>query len=691
MSEHNNTIGVNTGMTQYTVIVVDDEPNVLQALKRCFRHEPFKILCAGSGADGLELIAETPDIAAIISDQRMPEMNGSEFLARSRELAPNAIRVLLTGYSDMNTTITAMNEGGATHFIVKQKPWDDAELRHTVQRCVRDYHQTVKERSLHEIIDQKNTALQDLLCQLTEQNDRLNGAKEYAENIVETVREPLLVLDSDLKVLTANGSFYDAFKVTPEETIGKFIYDLGNRQWDIPKLRSLLEEILPANSVFNHYEVDHIFQSVGHKTILLNARQVFRKDVGSHIILLAMEDITERKRVEMELLLAKVATESANIAKSQFLQNMNHEIRTPMNGIFGMSQLLKMTELTEDQQEYVDGLMLSGKNLLSLISDILDLAKIEVGKVKIESTRFNLRRCIEDILLIMKFTARKKELVLNVDFAQAVPHILVGDPLRVKQILLNLIGNAVKFTAQGSITISVTLLEQHDETLLVQITIQDTGIGISPAALDEIFLPFTQEDGSETRRYGGTGLGLTISRRLAELLGGTVTVASTPGVGSSFTVALPFSRAHDSDSTPDVSDTTAINGDGPPLRILLVEDDLINITFGTALLRKLGHTFMVATDGRECLTALEHGSFDLVLMDIHMPKMSGEEALCELRRKELGTISHQPVIALTAYSMCEDKKRLLDQGFDGYLSKPVDIKELVREMKLVVNAHGVKE
>ncbi len=691
MSEQNDTIDADTGLKQYTVVVVDDEPNILQALKRCFRREPFQIVSAGSGAEGLKLIEGIPDIAVIISDQRMPEMNGSEFLARSRERAPDAIRILLTGYSDMDTTVTAINEGGASHYIVKQKPWDDAELLQTVQSCVRDYHQVKKERHLHEIIDQKNEELRELLCQLTEKNNRLNEAKEYAENIVETVREPLLVLDSELKILTANHNFYDTFKVSPEETIGRFIYAVGNRQWDIPKLRLLLEEILPRDTVLNGYEVEQDFPVIGRKTILLNARQIFRENIGSHIILLAMEDITERKHVEYELLLAKVAAETANIAKSQFLHNMSHEIRTPLNGIFGMSQLLKMTALTEEQQEYIEGLLLSGKNLLSLITDILDLAKIEAGKVRIESTQFNLYRCITDILLIMKCAAREKELVLNVDFARDVPPLLVGDQLRVKQILLNLIGNAVKFTAKGSITISVNLLEQHDETLLVQITIQDTGIGVSPTALDEIFMPFTQEDGTETRRYGGTGLGLTISRRLAELLGGTVTVASTLKVGSCFTVTLPFSRAVDSDTVLEVPDDTAVSWDGTPLKILLVEDDQVNITFGTALLRKLGQTFIVARDGRECLAALEQGAFDLVLLDIHLPEMTGEEALCEIRRKERGTVSHQPVIALTAYSMRGDKRRFLDQGFDGYISKPIDIKELVQEMKRVINVCGAKE
>ena len=842
-------------LSQYTVVLVDDEKSILQSLKRCFSREPFQIVCAGSGAEGLKLIAQTPHVAVIISDQRMPEMNGSELLTRSREFAPDAIRILLTGYSDMDTTVTAMNEGGATHYIAKQKPWDDAELLQTVKKSVLDYHQIINERHLQSIIEQKNAELRELLCQLTENNDRLKEAKEYAENIVETVREPMLVLDSELKILTANHNFYEAFKVSSENTIGHFIYDLGNHQWDIPKLRLLLEDIIPKNSLFNDYEVDHVFQNIGRKTLLLNARQIFRKNVGSHIILLAIEDITERrmaedllnarirlseyalthsldelltktldeaealtgssigffhfldesqqtllpkawssntvsskcaikcaakdrsvekggvwadairyrkalinncyaalpdskglpeghaevvrqisvpvfrdnlivafiglgnkptdyieqdvdvvtklanlawdivvsKQAKEALQLAKIAAESANIAKTQFLQTMSHEIRTPLNGVFGMAQLLKMTDLTEEQQEYADGLMLQGKILLALISDILDLAKIDAGKVKVESAQFNLHRCIKDILLVMKFHVREKELVLNVDFANDVPPILVGDQLRVKQILLNLISNAVKFTAKGSITIAVNLLEQDDETVLVQITVRDTGIGISQAALEEIFLPFVQEDGSITRSYGGTGLGLTISRRLAEILGGTITVESTQKSGSCFTVVLPFSKAFECNIVPEVSNNTAASMDGASLRILLVEDNQVNINFAAALFQKLGHDLIVATEGRGCLTALEQGAFDLVLMDIHMPGMSGEEALCEIRRKELGTPFHQTVIALTAYSQRGEQKHFLDLGFDGCVSKPIDIKELVREMKRAISVYEAKE
>jgi len=395
-------------------------------------------------------------------------------------------------------------------------------------------------------------------------------------------------------------------------------------------------------------------------------------------------NITERKQLEEELREAKLAAEAANRAKSEFLANMSHEIRSPMNGLLGMAQLMEYTKLTKQQKEYLEVLKGAGKNLLSLINDILDLSKIEAGKVILEPGNFSLSRCIKDVILMQKPDALEKHLEMNVAIAGNIPNVLMGDQLRIKQILLNLIGNAIKFTKQGAISISAQLREQYDSSVLVQIAVRDTGIGILPDALEHIFKPFVQADSSMTRKFGGSGLGLSISLHLAELMGGSISVESRPEIGSCFTITLPLACSLEIKPEVETLPITPRDGESLSLRILLVEDNELNIMFGAALLKKIGHNITVAENGRECLDKLEHSTFDLVLMDIQMPIINGEEALHEIRLKEQETGKHLPVIAVTAFSMRGDEERFLEEGFDGYVSKPFAINDLLIEMRRVM-------
>lgn len=401
------------------------------------------------------------------------------------------------------------------------------------------------------------------------------------------------------------------------------------------------------------------------------------------VLLLTLSDINKEKLVEEELLLARDTADDANRVKSEFLATMSHEIRTPMNGILGMVQLMNLTELTEEQQEYLGILKNSGDNLLTLINNILDLSKIEAGRIDLERTEFSLRALLSDLIRSQQQNIESKGLAHRIVIESRVPEFMLGDQLRLKQILLNLLGNALKFTDNGSITVSIAVVEQRESNLLLDITVADTGIGMSPDSLEHIFMPFIQGDSSTTRRYGGTGLGLTISRRLAELMGGSIRVESCEGCGSTFHLLIPFTTVVAKEYEEGSTETGHGLWDGPFLNVLYVEDNEINTKFGVALLKKMGHMVTSVENGKEALDALEVGRFDVVLMDVQMPVMNGEEALSIIRTREKDAGRHQPVIALTAFALKGNREKFIQQGFDGYHSKPIDVDRLVAEMKRV--------
>jgi two-component system CheB/CheR fusion protein len=369
---------------------------------------------------------------------------------------------------------------------------------------------------------------------------------EFAESVINTVREPLISLDQDLRVVTVSRSFYEFFKVKPEETVGQLIYDLGNKQWNIPKLRELLETILPQKATFDNYEVEHDFTTIGRRIMLLNARQIERVLGKERIILLAIEDITERREIEKGLEktheeLQELAAELKRTtrAKSEFLANMSHELRTPLNSINGFSEILSdetFGPLNEKQKKYVNNILTSGKHLLLLINQILDMAKVESGKMKLTLSSLPMKSLLNEISLLVADMVSKKKIEMLLEIAEDLPNI-EGDELKVKEILYNLLSNAVKFTPEGG---KIGMRAKRADSG-IEIEVWDTGAGIAPENMGKIFEGFFRVDTPYSRVTEGTGLGLPLSKKLVELHGGKFSVESgglNKGTGVKFTLPI---------------------------------------------------------------------------------------------------------------------------------------------------------
>jgi PAS domain S-box-containing protein len=497
-------------------------------------------------------------------------------------------------------------------------------------------------------------------------------AQEAFRVIFQASSVGIALVDKNDRYVDVNGAFERQFELTRDQLVGKSPAELGAVSQI--RLQPLLEAIDGAKAL----EAEEITyqRRDGQRTGLAWTREVEIDDCLHRLCLVL--DITDRKEMEEELRRARIAAEASTQAKSAFLANMSHEIRTPLNGILGFTNLTLETKLDAEQRENLETVEYSARSLLRIISDILDFSKIEADRLDLESAPFSLRECLENAAGTVLASARQKQLVFSWTVSPGTPDSLLGDEIRLRQILLNVMGNAVKFTSEGSVTTEVSGVSFEGCGVELEFAVSDTGIGVPPEKQGLIFEPFRQAEGYMTRKYGGTGLGLAIVKRLLDLVGGRIWVESKEGVGSTFYFTVPFLLSHKPLAPRDAPE--ALN-EGPvsplsPLLILVAEDNDVSRLLAVRLLAQQGHKVTEARTGREALTFWAPGTFDLILMDVQMPDMNGFETTAEIRERERLTGEHIWIIALTAHAIKGDRERCLNAGMDDYLTKPIQPDEL---------------
>jgi len=648
------------------ILIVDDKVENLIALEKLlsvFNVEPIRAL---SGNEALQQTLNHRFALALV-DVQMPEMDGYETVSYMRSSQETKLLpvIFVSAIYREDFHIVKGIESGAVDFITK--PIIPEILRGKVKIFLELYEQR---RSLEvEIVKRINT------------EKKLSRGNALLKSFLQSIPDLVFYKDLDGTYLDCNKAFSDYIGLDRKAIIGKTDLDIYSKK-EVQLFSKSDKEVISGK---DQVRMEMWGSWPDKRRVLLEThKNPIIDETGKIIGIIGISrDITEKHLDKMELQKAKEDAESANIAKSMFLANMSHEIRTPMNGIIGMTDILQQTDLSKEQKEFLKIISLSGTSLLTIINDILDFSKIESGGIVLEKIDFKLLDPIEETIKLLSYKIQQKNLYLKLDASPDLPEVVNGDPLRTKQILINLVNNALKFTSTGGITISIELQEKASKKTSILVKVIDTGIGISEEGKQKLFKSFSQTDASTSRKYGGTGLGLTISKRLVELMNGEIGVESEEGKGTTFWFNLSFGTA-DNIIPLEKSDDESEKSQKNSLNILLAEDNPINQRVALFNLKKMGHQIDIAENGKIAIELFNKNKYDIILMDIQMPEMDGLEATKQIRISEKDSHDNEaiPIIAMTANAMRGDKENFINQGMSGYISKPFKKKDLESILKM---------
>lgn len=639
------------------LLIIDDDAVDRMTITRSLRKSGMQVHIdmAETGTDGLgKLQQESYDCLFI--DFRLPDIDGLQLLQQIRSAGIFTPVLLVTSHGDERLAAQAIRLG-ASDYIPKTL-LNSESLTLSIRTAIR----------LHQAEQQKLAVEQDLI-----------HAQKQLDLIVSSSPIMLWGIDKSGIFTFSKGKGLDLIGLSGSQLTGKSIFEVYAA---FPEILANVKRALKGETIIQVMQLGSFY---------FNSHYLPNQDEHGQIVGVSgvSFDITDRINSEKELEKAKNLAEESVRIKEQFLANMSHEIRTPMNGIIGLSNVLQKTPLSPDQRKYLNAIRTSADNLLVIINDILDFSKIQAGKVTFEETTFNLPEVIRHIMAVLEVRAHERFNSLHYTIDNNVPEHVTGDPVRLSQILNNLIGNAIKFTEHGSVCLTISCMKQTDDETLLQFSVSDTGIGIPEDKLETIFESFTQASNDTTRKYGGTGLGLTISRRFVELQGGKIEVKSRYGKGSLFSFTIPFRLCEKNDTShPDEEG----NAEKAPcaeelgkLNVLLAEDNEINQLLVSQLMSDWNFNLDVVENGKQALEKLSEKDYDLVLMDMQMPVMTGYEAIEQIRQSD-STLQTMPVIALTAHATSGEVEKCLAAGANAYVSKPFDPDELLLKIAELLHA-----